>query len=341
MTDHGSDSGASSGGCDSGTDPARILARLGDGYLSTQLLYVAAALSIPDALADGPAAAGELAAAVGASPGPLHRVLRGLAAERVLDELPDGRFGLSPIGALLVEGAPGSQRGAVLARGSLYYAALGELLGAVREGRAAFELVHGESFFTHLAARPAQSAAFRASMAARSAREAAAVVAVYEFRRFRRLIDVGGGPGVLLRAVLAAAPEVDGLLFDRPEVVADATLPAVGGDFFTAVPPGADAYLLSRVIHDWDDDDAVAVLRCCRRAMSTDTTLLLVEAVLPARAADDPEAIRMDLHMLALLHGRERTAAEYAELLAAAGLTLVRVLPTAAGVSVLEAHVSG
>lgn len=326
------------------TDPTRLLARLTDGYLVTQLLYVAAALGVADVLADGPAEAGELAAKVGARPEPLHRVLRGLAAEGVLDERADGRFALTPVGALLVDGTPGSLRGTVLARGRLYYAALGALLDAVREdgpGLAPappFELVHGESFFAHLAARPELSAAFRASMAARSSREADAVVATYDFGRFRRLVDVGGGPGVLLRAILAATPGLAGLLFDRPEVVADATLPAVGGDFFTAVPDGADAYLLSRVLHDWADPDAVAILRSCRRAMARSATLLLVEAVLPERAADDPEAIRMDLHMLALLRGRERTAAEFATLLAEAGFMLDRVLPTTAGVAVLEAH---
>lgn len=325
------------------SDPARALTRLVDGYLTTQLLYVAADLGIADVLVDEPATAAELAAKVGARPAPLHRMLRGLAVDQVLDELPDGRFALTPVGALLVDGAPGSQRGAALARGRLYYEAVGRLLDSVRDGPGPadtppFERVHGESFFAHLAARPDESAAFRGSMAARSAREADAVVAAYDFGGFRRLVDVGGGPGVLLRAILAATPGLDGLLFDRPEVVAGATLPALGGDFFTAVPDGADAYLLSRVIHDWPDADAVTVLRSCRRAMLGSATLLLVEAVLPERAADDPEAIRMDLHMLALLRGRERTAAEFAELLAHAGFTLARVLPTAAGVSVLEAR---
>jgi hypothetical protein len=311
---------------------------LADGYLSTQLLYVAAALGLADLLVDGARSADELATKVGARPDPLRRVLRGLAADLVLDELPDDRFALTPVGALLVDGAPGSLRGAVLARGRLYYAAFGGLLDAVRDGTTPFERVYGEPFFEHLAAHPAETAAFRASMADRSAREAAAVVAAYDFGRFRRLVDVGGGPGVLLRAVLAAAPGLDGLLFDRPEVVEGSTLPAAGGDFFTAVPGGADAYLLSRVIHDWDDADAVAVLRTCRQAMSMDATLLLVEAVLPVRAVDEPAAVRMDLHMLALLRGRERTAAEFAALLADAGLVLARVVPTGAGVHVLEAH---
>ena len=269
-------------------------------------------------------------------------MLRGLAAEQLLDELPGGRFGLTPAGALLVDGAPGSMRGAVLARGRLYYGALTGLLDAVRTGStSSFELVHGESFFDHLAARPADSAAFQASMTTRSTREAAAVVAAYDFGRFRRLVDVGGGSGVLLAAILAAVPDLDGILFDRPEVAQTSTLSATGGDFFTEVPAGADAYLLSRVIHDWDDADAVRILRTCRRAMPVGAALLLVEAVLPERAVDDPAAIRMDLHMLALLRGRERTEAEYAALLDVAGFALTRVVPTGAGVHVLEAAATG
>lgn len=316
---------------------SETLARLADGYLSTQLLFVATALKVPDVLAAGPRSADDIAAELGVAAGPLRRVLRGLAADAVLDDLPGDRFALTPVGSLLLDGVPGSMRGAVLIRGRLYYDALGRLLDGVCGGATPFELVYGEPFFEHLAARPAANAAFRASMADRSAREAAAVVAAYDFGRFRRLIDVGGGPGILLRAVLHAAPGIAGVLFDRPEVIAHSSLPAVGGDFFADVPGGADAYLLSRVIHDWDDTDAVTVLGTCRRAMSPGATLLLVEAVLPRSAADDPAAVRMDLHMLALLHGRERTEAEYAALLAEAGLTLVRTVPTTAGVHVLEA----
>jgi hypothetical protein len=320
------------------TEPAAaVLARLTDGLLTTQLLHVAATLRLADALAAGPASAAELAADAGAQPDALHRVLRGLAAEGVLDELPDGRFALTPVGELLRDGVPGSMRGAVLARGRLYYEMLAGLLDAVREGGSAIEHVHGRTFFDHLAAHPADSAAFHASMADRSAREAAAVVACCDFARFRRIVDVGGGTGVLLRAVLAAASGVDGLLFDRPEVVRDVGLPAQGGDFFTAVPEGADAYVLSRVLHDWGDKDALRILHTCRRAMAPDATLLVVEAVLPERAVDDPAAIRMDLYMLALLAGRERTLSEYHALLDGAGFALVRAIPTGAGVHVLEA----
>jgi hypothetical protein len=320
------------------TAPAERLARLVDGYVTTQLLFVVAELRVADALAAGPRTAEELAGQVGADAGVLHRVLRGLAAEEVLDELPGGRFALTGAGELLCDGVPGSQRGAVLARGGLYYGALAGLLDAVRDGGVPFERVHGTSFFAHLDAHPEASARFQASMSVRARREAAAVVAAYDFRGFRSLVDVGGGPGVLLGEIVTAVPEIDAVLFDRPEVVRTATLPAVAGDFFTEVPAGADCYLLSRVIHDWCDSDAVAILRTCRRAVPDDGTLLLVEAVLPDRAVDDPAAVRMDLHMLTLLGGQERTAAELGALLAPAAFRLERVVPTGAGVHVVEAR---
>jgi hypothetical protein len=317
---------------------ATRLARLADGYLITQLLDVAVTLGVPDALVTGPRTAGELAAELGVEPGPLHRVMRGLASEEVLDELPDGRFALTETGQLLRAGVPGSLRGAVTARAQLYAAAAVGLPDAVRSGGTPFEIVHGQPFFDHLAAAPERLAAFQASMADRSAQEAGAVVTAYDVSRFRSVVDVGGGTGTLLRAVHERAPTADVVLFDRPEVVAGSDLPSVGGDFFTAAPGGADAYLLSRVLHDWDDDDALRVLRTCRQAMRPDSVLLVVEAVLPERAVDDPAAVRMDLHMLLLLHGRERTAAEYAGLLEASGLRPTADVPTAAGVHVLEAR---
>lgn len=319
---------------------AARLSALVDGYLDTQLLVVAAELGLADAIGGGARDAAELAADLGADPAVLGRVLRGLAAAGVLDERAGRRFALTAVGDLLRAEHPASMRGAVLARGRLYYGALSGLLAAVRDGGTPFEIANGSPFFAHLAAHPEQQAAFQESMTARSRREAAAVVEAFDFGRFDRLVDVGGGSGLLLGEILAAHPALTGTLFDRPDVVARATVPGIGGDFFVSVPPGADAYLLSRVVHDWDDADALAILRSCRRAMSDGATLLLVEALQPERAADDPVAVRMDLHMLTLLHGRERTRAEYATLLDAAGfrLTDVHAAGPASGVHVLEAH---
>jgi hypothetical protein len=330
--------------------PPQQVARLMDGYLITQLLYVAAKLDIAEALADGPRDAETIATAVGARPDALRRLLRGLASEGLLDERPDGRFDLTPLGACLRADAPGSMRGAIVARGDVYYAATAGLLDAVRHGGTAFERVHGLSFFDYLGQHPELGAAFQGSMTDRSRQEAADVVAAYEFGRFGRLVDVGGGHGILLEAILTATPRLHGVLLDRPPVAeaAQNRLASAGlaerctfvpGDFFAAVPPGGDAYLLSRVVHDWGDDEAIRILARCRAAMADHATLLLVEAILPERAKDRPAAIRMDLHMLALLHGQERTVAEYGRLLGAAGLRLARVVPTRspAGLGVIEA----
>lgn len=316
------------------------LAWLTDGYLTTQLLYVAAELRLADALADKLMTAAELAAAVGADAVVLQRILRGLAAELVFEESPDGRFELTPTGSLLRADVQGSLRGFVLARGRLYYDALGGLLQAAKQGGVPFEHVHGSPFFDYLASRPEEMASFQGSMSARLSREARAVVQAYDFGKFRTLVDVGGGGGTLLEAIIDSAPGLEGTLFDQPAVVKGSDLPSVAGDFFVSVPAGADAYLLSRVLHDWDDDRAVAILRTCHAAMPAHGTLQIVESVLPELAAQQPAAVRMDLHMLLLLHGRERTEAEYAALLDQAGLALTATIEAdgTTGLHVLEAR---
>jgi hypothetical protein len=331
--------------------PQAALARLMDGYLTTQLLYTAATLGIADALGDDARSADEVAAQVGARPQVLYRLLRGLAAEGVLEEDTQGRFALSPLGECLRAGVPGSMHGAVLARGDVYYGATAGLVEVARDAGVAFEHVHGMPFFDYLAEHPDWALAFQGSMADRSRLEAFDVVAAYDFSRFHHLVDVGGGYGILLAAILAAAPRLHGVLFDQPAAIegarsrselaeaATGRYEAVAGDFFVAVPPGGDVYLLSRVIHDWDDESAVRILASCRAAMERSATLLLVEAVLPELARDCPEAIRMDLHMLALLGGRERTLAQYERLLAEADFRITRVVPTQSrfGLSVIEA----
>lgn len=309
-----------------------------DGFVVTQLLYVVSELGVGQVLADGPKTAAEVARAVGADPAALKRVLRGLALEDVVREVDDGRFALTPLGECLAPMA-----GPLRVRGQVYFAGAQGLLDAVRHGGTAFERVHGAPFFEHLERHPEDETAFQASMAGRSEQEAGAVVAAYDFGGIERLVDVGGGRGVLLRAILAAAPDIDATLVDRARAVeaargnVDAT--CVEGDFFSELPAGADAYLLSRVLHDWDDEDARRILAVCRAAMPAHARLLVVDAILPERANDCPFAIRMDLHMLLLLGARERTEAEFRSLLGAAGFEVRRVVATGspAGLSVIEA----
>jgi ubiquinone/menaquinone biosynthesis C-methylase UbiE len=241
-------------------------------------------------------------------------------------------------------------RGPALARGELYYQAAAGMLAAVRYGGTAFEQVYGDRFFDHLARHPEQEAVFQGSMTGRAEQEAGDVVAAYDFGGLGRLVDVGGGYGILLSAVLRAAPEFHAVLVDRGPVVEQARrrlaadgvagrCELVAGDFFASVPAGADAYLLSRVLHDCADDDARRLLATCRSAMAPASRLLVVEALLLERASEQPAVIRMDLHMLVLLGARERTEAQYRRLLAETGFRVERVVATAspAGLSVLEA----
>jgi len=326
------------------------LTALADGFLTTQLLYVAVRLRLADVLADGPRSAVAVASAVGGSPGVIRRVLRGLCLDDVFVERGDGLFGLGTLGELLRDGVPGSQRGPILARGEIYYAAAAGLLAAATDGASAFEAAYGQPFFAHLDSAPDHAAVFQASMAGRAGHEAAAVVAAYDFGGLRRLVDVGAGSGLLTGAALRAAPELTATLVDRPAALSLAReqLSAAGlasrctfeaGDFFAAVPAGGDGYLLSRVLHDWDDADAARILGVCRAAMAPEARLIVVDALLPARARDLPAAVRMDLHMLVLLGAAERTEVEMRGLLTAAGFEVRRIVPTGSptGLAVIEA----
>lgn len=330
--------------------PSRSLAAMIDGYLTTLLLYLATVLRLPDHLSVGSRSSHDLALQTGVGSLTMHRLLRGLAAEGVLEEQPDAMFALTDLGQPLRSDHPQSLRGAALARGALYFAAATQLLPALRAGEIPFDRAYGQPLFDYLSDNPMAESAFQQSMTARAARDRADLLAAYDFAGIRHVVDVGGGSGSMLAAILHAQPHLQATLVDRPqtlplareELAAQGMLDRVslvGADFFVAVPAGGDCYLLSRVLHDWDDAQALTILEACHAAMTPGGRLLLLEAVLPERAVDNPAAIRMDLHMLLLLPGRERTAAEFAELLQEGGFRLVRVIPTpsSSGVHVIEA----
>ncbi len=331
---------------DGGTPPA-ALGEMIRGALLTQLLYVAARLDLPERLRAGPRPAAALAAAVGADPGALARLLRALAFLGVVRE-EAGAFALTPAGARLQAGAPGSLRGSALFYGAPWsWQAFGALLEAVRTGIPAFRTVHGTGLFEYLARHPEAAETFNEHMLAVTGQDAEAIVAAYDFGGLGRIVDVGGGHGALLAAILRRVSAARGVLFDRASVVEGARefLGAAGladrcelrgGSFFEAVPPDGDCYLLKDILHDWDDERALAVLRACRRAMAPAARLLVIERVLPADGTPAPGAL-VDVVMLVLTGGQERTEREYRALLAAAGLRLTRAVPTASPMTVLEA----
>jgi hypothetical protein len=330
-----------------GIPPALALLQQALGISISRSVCVVAKLGIADLLKDGPLDTETLAAAVGVHAPSLYRVLRTLASVGIFAEGDDGRFGLTPQAEPLRSDAPDSVRDYILMVGDeWYWRPWDHLLHSVQTGRPAFEHVHGADFFTFLARDPGAAAVFDAAMTSRSAQENDAIASAYGFSGLGTIIDVGGGHGSLLAAILRANPGLRGVLFDRPQVVAEARrqLEAAGlggrcevlaGDFFESVPAGGDAYILKRVIHDWDDERAGALLRNCHRAMPGDGRLLVIELVLPP--GNDPSLGKLfDLLMLVNLGGRERTEADYRTLLAGAGFELTAVTPTPSLVSVVE-----
>jgi SAM-dependent methyltransferase len=313
-------------------DPAASLMRLLWGYTTTGLAVAALRLGLPDQLGDRTRTVAELAAETGVHEPSLNRLLRALSSIGLTDEVEPGCYRLTRVGALLRTGGADSMY--AVARVSTDETVVGgwrDLDYSVHCGRPAFDRAHGTDFFAHLARTPELSALFNASMGEGSQDTAGAIVKHYDFSRFRTVVDVGGGNGTLLAAILRAEPALRGIVFDSPDGVAEAqdTLRAAGvadrceirtGDFFAAVPEGGDLYLLKNILHDWDDERAARILANCRR---TGGRILLVESVLPARVdpTAPPDAYLMDINMLVNFGGRERTEAEFGALLTAAGLT--------------------
>jgi len=322
-----------------------------DGYLHTQLIALAIHWNIPELLAVAPRTATELAAERNIDPLTMRRVLAGLSAIGVFEESGSDAYRLTAVGELLRPDVPNSMRGAAALRAALYYPVAARMRDALPNGRIPFDVTFGADLFSYLTANESVGTAFQASMSARSHFESKAVVQRRDFSSYGRIVDIGGGYGTLLEAVLLATPNACGTLFDLPQVVERSVVrfengpvservSFAPGDFFAEVPAGGDAYLLSRILHDWDDERCSLILRNLRSAMTTGATLFLVESVMPVRAADDPAVVNMDMHMLLLLSGRERTEAEFQQLLATSGFTLERVddLGTPMGASLIEAR---
>ena len=327
--------------------PGEDLRRLVLGFRLSQAIYVAAELGIADLLIDGPRSAEELAAAAEAHAPSLYRVLRLLAGEGIFAESEDGRFFLTPMAELLRDDAPGSLR--PLARQSLgdaSWRSWGQLLRSVQTGQPAFDRVHGVGFFEYYRQRPAEQAIFDALMSSYTEPITQAVATAYDFSPFGTVVDVGGGRGALTLGLLARYPLIRGVVFDQPEVAGAAQqaiqaagqmdrCQAVGGNFFQEVPEGGDVYLLKFILHDWDDEQCVAILRACRAAVPVSGRLLVIELLVPP--GNVPSfAKSQDITMLVNLGGRERTEIEYRALLTSAGFELTRSIPAEGELHIIE-----
>jgi hypothetical protein len=322
--------------------------QMASAYWLSQAVHAVAYFGIADRLADGPVAVEQLAQATGTHAPTLRRVLRVLAAEGLFKTDEQGRFALTPVGETLRSDSPSLARRTVLALVADYWwPSWGRFLDCLRTGETGMVQAHGQRIFEYLSEHPEDASNFNAAMIGFHGAEPPAVAVDYDFSQIGTLVDVGGGSGNLLTTILQANPNLRGVLFDLPHVTTDAekTVAArglsdrcrvVAGDFFEAVPEGGDAYLLSHIVHDFGDDDGVRILTNCRRAMGDRGRLLIVEWVL--RPGDEPDPAKLlDIVMLVMPGGQERTEEEYRALLAKAGFRLTRVVPTASPVSVVEA----
>jgi hypothetical protein len=312
-----------------------------------QAIIVAAQLGIADHLQDGARTVAELAEATATHEQSLYRLLRYLVSRGIFDEVGDRRFSMTADAEPLLTDHPNSIRTAAGWNGSeAYLRTWMNLSYSIRTGRPAFEHLYGKPFFEHLADDQQLGQTFSDVMTRSSVNDGVAIVDAHDFSRYKAIVDVGGAHGAMLALILERYPEPSGVLFDAPEVIEAAygaidehmkngRVRAVAGNFFDSVPTG-DVYLLKFIIHDWDDDHAVTILKSCRTAMAADGRVLLVEMIVPDGNAESMAKHR-DLTMLVFLHGQERTEGQYAELLRAAGLRHVRTSPTASAFSVIEA----
>lgn len=324
--------------------PANPMEYIWPGIIAGQAIHAAVRLRIPDLLASGPKSLTQLASESGAHPPALERLLRALSTLEMFAITEDGRFRNTPLTELLRGDHPQSQRNSALFLPAPFlWRPIGELYESVLSGEPSFQRIFAQPFFDYLATHPEDAAVFNSSMTDGSAWTAPALLAAYDFSRFGKLVDIGGGEGALLRAVLDATPGLHGILFDLPQVVIGAARiltgeiaarsQVVSGNFFNSVPEGADLYIMKGVLHDWPDADAARILRNIRRAMRSDGTLLIVE-----RIADSPgrPAGLMELLML-VIGGCERTEADFRALLAATGFSIIRIIPTEVSV-LIECH---
>jgi hypothetical protein len=329
--------------------PVQQVLQVATGYIASSALYVAISLGIPDHLADGPQSAAELARATGANEDALRRVLRLLVSLGIFSEPAPGEFGLQPAGDLLRSDVPGSMRGiGVFLPDPMHFNIYANLMDSVMTGGTAAEATLGMPIFEYFAENPEYSKVFNDAMTSMSAPVAGAAIDAYDFSRFGLIVDVAGGHGEVLMSILNACPASCGVLAEVDHVVAGAKsriagaglaerCDAVDCDFFKSVPEGGDAYVMKHIIHDWDDERAELILKNIAKAMGSKRgTVVLLESVIPSGPEPDFGKF-IDIEMLALPGGKERTAEEFRALFDRAGFELTNIVPTASPLAVIEA----
>jgi hypothetical protein len=327
------------------TNPTSLSSML-IGYWTSQSIYVAAKLGLADLLKDGPKTAQQLAEVTKTQPDALYRLLRALASVGVFREDEYRRFVLTPLAEQLRGDVPNSQRAFAIMVGEEHYRCWGDLMYSIQTGKTSFEKIYGEPIFDWMSKHAEQAAVFDQAMVSVHGRETGAMLDAYDFSDIGTLADVGGGNGSVLRGVLTRYPKMRGMLCDlsgvieraKPLIAKDGLadrLQTIPTNFFESVPEGADAYLMRHIIHDWNDEQSLTILRNVRRAIGKDGRLLLIEGIIPP--GNDPNFSKLlDLNMLLIPGGKERTESEYRDLYSKAGFRLSSITATRSDVSVIE-----
>jgi len=326
--------------------PQVAMLQLISGFWISRGVFVIAKLGIPDLLKSGPKTAVELANSTGVHAPSLFRVLRALASVGVL-QIDGERFSNTPLSETLITDAPGSLRWFTISElGQEHYPAWGNLMHSVRTGEIAFDNFFGADIWTYFRDNPEDAKVFNDSMSGMTAAVNATLTSLYDFSKFKTVVDVGGGHGGLITEILKSNPNTKGVLLDAAQVVSGAPeklgqagvadrCEAVAGDFFKAVPPGGDAYVLKWILHDWNDELSVQILKNCRAQMGPDSRLIVVDCVVPD--TNEPHFSKfIDLNMLVMTGGKERTRQEFAALFEAARFKLLQVIPTDQPTSIIE-----
>lgn len=328
------------------TDTAQQLDQMITSYWTSQAIYAAAKLGIADHLKDGPQSVDQLARACSADAGALFRLMRALASIGIFSESSPKKFQLTPLAELLRGDVAGSKRALALMSGDEQFQAWSEIVYSIQTGKTAFDKVFGKPIFEYLGDNPDKARIFDDAMTGIHGRETSAMFGAYDFSGVKVLADIGGGNGTNIAAILHKYPEMNGVLFDLPHVIhrAQKRIDAerlsnrcrlVGGDFFQSVPSGADTLMMRHIIHDWDDDRSLTILRNCHSAMPDNGRLLVVESVIP-EGNERFAGKFLDLVMLLIPGGKERTADEYRALYEASGFELSRIIPTNTELSIIE-----
>jgi hypothetical protein len=318
--------------------PRKKLLKMITGYWQAQAIHVAAKLGIADLIEKAPRSAAELAKETKTDPQSLYRLLRALASVEIFAEDEQRRFSLTPLAECLLD-RHGSQRAVAIMMGDEHFRAWGDVLYSVQTGKPAFDHVHGMGVFDYYSKHPEEAKIFDAAMTGFHGPETQAMVDAYDFSGINTLVDVGGGNGTVISTILRKYPALKGII-ERAKVSLQLAglaqrCQTVSGSFFESVPEGGDAYLMRHIIHDWTDEQCRTILGNCRKVMKPGHRLLVIEMVVPP--GNEPGLVKfLDLNMLVIPGGQERTEAEYRQLFASTGFKLTRVVPTTTEVSVIE-----